>query len=211
MGRAEKNLTALLAFDHEHRMPKTLHLAGADEAGRGPLAGPVVAACCSAGPDVVIPGVFDSKQLTIHQRNNLYTKITTNVKYGVGIVHHDVIDEINILEATKLATLQAISQVQPEYTLIDGFSLSDVPCKKVIKGDQLSFLIACASIIAKCVRDKLMVEKYHPLYPQYGFDRHKGYGTKHHREALAAHGPCPIHRLSFKWGQKTKKTSESLR
>ncbi|MEX1012846.1 MAG: ribonuclease HII [Waddliaceae bacterium] len=210
MLRAEEKLSALLAFDKKHRVPENLQLAGADEAGRGPLAGPVVAACCYAGPDIAIPGVFDSKKLTPLQRNALFKKIQSNVKYAVGIVHHDVIDQINILEATKLATLQAIGQVNPDFTLIDGFSLSGIPCQKVIKGDQLSFLIACASIVAKCVRDKLMVEKYHALYPQYGFDRHKGYGTKMHREALKLHGPCPIHRLSFNFGLESIELSEKV-
>lgn len=178
-------------------------VAGVDEAGRGPLAGPVVA--CSfviLSLDVDLDGVNDSKKLTPRKRKDLFQRLKemNNVLYALGVVSSEVIDSINILEATKLAMQQSIEALseRPNYLLVDGMPLpkQPIPSDGLIKGDSKSFSIAAASIIAKETRDQLMLE-YHEKWPQYGFDKHKGYGTKLHMEALKKYGPCPIHRESF--------------
>lgn len=176
-------------------------LTGIDEAGRGPLAGPVVAACIYIPKGLWIEGVYDSKKLSEKQRNTLFDILTSHsdISYGLGIVNAQVIDEINILQATFQAMREAYSQLpqQSDFVLIDGVSLKlDVPSLKLIKGDSRSFLVAAASILAKVTRDRLML-KYHEKWPEYGFDRHKGYGTQKHRDVLKEIGPCPIHRLTF--------------
>jgi len=172
-----------------------------DEAGRGPLAGPVCAAAVILPPHAEIPGLNDSKKLTDKKRRELYPIIMEQaIAYGIGLASHDEIDQINILQATYLAMERAIAQlsVKPELALIDGNRAKDfgLPVQTVIKGDSLSASIAAASILAKVTRDDLMLEAA-KVYPQYAFDVHKGYGTKAHYEALTAHGPSPIHRLSF--------------
>lgn len=178
-------------------------LAGIDEAGRGPLAGPVVAAACIIPEGRCIHGVNDSKQLTPAQRQMLYTRLTNDdtILWAVGIVDHQTIDLINIYQATIVAMKMAIDglKVIPDLLLVDGMNLShrDLPCLKIIDGDCLSQSIAAASILAKVTRDRIM-EEQHQLFPNYGFDRHKGYGTPAHLKALKEHGPCPIHRRSFR-------------
>ena len=176
-------------------------ICGVDEAGRGPLAGPVCAAAVILPPHAQIPGLNDSKKLTDKKRRELYPVIMEQaVAYGIGFASHEEIDEINILQATYLAMERAIAKlsVRPELALIDGNRAKDfgIPVKTVIKGDSLSASIAAASILAKVPRDDLMLEAAKE-YPQYAFDVHKGYGTKAHYEALAAYGPSPIHRMSF--------------
>jgi ribonuclease HII len=177
-------------------------IAGVDEAGRGPLAGPVVAAACILPRGLQIEGVDDSKKLTPEKREELYHVLTTHpdIHYGIGVLESLVIDEINILRAALRAMALAVGEldVEPDYLLIDGNHLppTHIAAKAVIKGDGRSLSIGAASIIAKHHRDLLM-KQYHEKYPRYGFDRHKGYGTKVHVEALKAYGPCPIHRTSF--------------
>lgn len=176
-------------------------ICGVDEAGRGPLAGPVCAAAVILPPHAEIPGLNDSKKLTDKKRRELYPVIKEQaIAYGIGFASREEIDEINILQATYLAMERAIAQlsVKPELALIDGNRAKDfgIPVKTVIKGDSLSASIAAASILAKVTRDDLMLEAAKE-YPQYAFEVHKGYGTKAHYEALTAHGPSPIHRMSF--------------
>ncbi|MFR5062844.1 MAG: ribonuclease HII [Christensenellales bacterium] len=174
-------------------------LAGVDEAGRGPLAGPVVTACCMLPTDVMIDGINDSKKLSERARERLYDQIIKRAVFRVSIVPHSVIDEINILEATKKGMKDCIKSmpVAPQLVLVDAVKLNaDVPCRAIVKGDAISYNIAAASIIAKVTRDRLMRE-FDALYPQYGFARNKGYGTREHIEALKACGPSPIHRRTF--------------
>jgi ribonuclease HII len=177
-------------------------IAGLDEAGRGPLAGPVVAAACILPRGLLIADVNDSKKLTPKVRKRLFERLTTDpsIIYAVGMIAADEIDRLNIYQATIQAMWKAIDQLAtyPDYLLVDGMGLPHplLPCRKIIKGDQLSQSIAAASIIAKETRDQLMCS-YHEQWPLYGFDQHKGYGTSQHLEALERHGPCPIHRHSF--------------
>ncbi len=175
-------------------------VAGMDEAGRGPLAGPVVCACCIMPLDVMIDGINDSKRLSEIQREKLYEQIIAKAKsYGVGIVEHDVIDEINILQATKRGMKSAFENMQavPDILLIDAVKLDlGIRTESLIKGDARSYNIAAASIIAKVTRDRIMKE-YDKQFPAYGFSSNKGYGTKTHIEALNAVGSCPIHRRTF--------------
>lgn len=176
-------------------------ICGVDEAGRGPLAGPVCAAAVILPKYLEIPGLTDSKKLTDKKRRELFPLIQEQaVAYGIGLASQEEIDEINILQATFLAMERALSQldVRPDMVLIDGNRERDfgVPVQTVIKGDSLSANIAAASILAKVTRDNLMVELA-KQYPQYGFEIHKGYGTKAHYEALRQYGASPIHRRSF--------------
>ena len=176
-------------------------ICGVDEAGRGPLAGPVCAAAVILPANLEIPGLNDSKKLSDKRRRELYPVIMEQaVAYGIGLADHQEIDEINILQATFLAMERAISNlsVKPELALIDGNREKNfgVPVKTVIHGDSLSASIAAASVLAKVTRDDIML-KMAEEYPGYGFEVHKGYGTKAHYEALAQKGPCPIHRMSF--------------
>ena len=174
-------------------------VAGMDEVGRGPLAGNVVTACVVMPDEPVIPWIDDSKKLSEGRREKVYTEIMEHALYvGIGEVSPAEIDEINILEATRKAMREAASSVPAGIFLIDavtglGLNGREVP---VIKGDASSYSIAAASIIAKVVRDRQMIE-LDALYPQYGFARNKGYGTKEHIEALRKYGPCPFHRRSF--------------
>ena len=175
---------------------------GFDEAGRGPLAGPVSAGCVLLGPDFPVEILNDSKKLSEKKREKLYDDIIENaIAWGVGIKDNNVIDEINILEATRLAMHEAIEnlQVKPDFIFIDAEKKVDtdkIPYLPIIKGDALSISIAAASIIAKVTRDRMMRE-YDKEYPEYGFEKHKGYGTKTHIEAIKEHGLTPIHRRSF--------------
>lgn len=176
-------------------------IAGIDEVGRGPLAGPVVAAAVILPDDFDVLGIDDSKKLSEKKRESLSVLIKEKaLAYSIGIIDNLMIDEINILEATKLAMKQAIEALEqkPEYILIDALTLKDVeiPQKGIIKGDSKSISIAAASILAKVTRDKMM-EEYHQKYPHYAFDRNKGYGTKAHYEGIHCHGVCELHRRSF--------------
>ena len=176
-------------------------ICGVDEAGRGPLAGPVCAAAVILPKNLQIPGLDDSKKLTDKRRRELFPIIKEKaVAYGIALVDHAVIDEINILQATYQAMRQAIAQlcVKPELALVDGNRAADfgVPTQTVVHGDSLSASIAAASVLAKVTRDDLMLEMAR-IYPGYGFDIHKGYGTKAHYEALRALGASPIHRMTF--------------
>ena len=176
-------------------------ICGVDEAGRGPLAGPVCAAAVILPKDLELPGLTDSKKLTDKKRRELFPLIQEQaIAYGIGLATEQEIDEINILQATFLAMQRALDQlaVKPDLALIDGNRQKDfgLPVKTVVKGDSLSANIAAASILAKVTRDNLMVEMAE-TYPQYGFEIHKGYGTKAHYAALREHGASPIHRMTF--------------
>ena len=177
------------------------YICGVDEAGRGPLCGPVVASAVILPKDICIEGVNDSKKLSEKKREKLYDDIMTRaLAVGVGISDVDVIEKVNILNATKLAMIQAINnlQITPDYVIVDGNQKIDItiPLDTVIKGDSKSESIACASIIAKVTRDRMLL-KYDKAYPEYGFSKHKGYGTKLHIEAIKKYGITPIHRPSF--------------
>ncbi|UCD04763.1 MAG: ribonuclease HII [candidate division WOR-3 bacterium] len=177
-------------------------VAGVDESGRGPLAGPVVAAAVILPKDYIHPEIDDSKKLTPTQRRELYTTITEKaIAYSFGIVDAPTIDVINILEATKKAMRDAIGRLDPvpQYVLIDGLGIGELDFKydAIVRGDSISVSVAAASILAKVYRDRMMC-RYHESYPQYHFDRHKGYPTKLHRSCIQLYGPCPIHRRSFR-------------
>ncbi len=178
-------------------------IAGVDEAGRGPLAGPVVAAACILPSSLSIEGIHDSKKLTPKERQRLYFLFAGHPKiyFGVGIVDQKRIDQINILQASLEAMGIAVNKLlmPPHFLLVDGQYLPNtkIPGEALIRGDSRSLSIASASIIAKYIRDQLMLS-YHFKWPYYGFDRHKGYGTKSHLLALKKYGASPIHRLSFK-------------
>lgn len=176
-------------------------VAGIDEVGRGPLAGPVVAAAVILGEGVVIPGVNDSKKLSEAKREYLYEEIKEKaLAIGVGMAEVELIDEINILNATYEAMKRAINalSIQPDFILLDAVTLKavDIPQKGIIKGDTLSLSIAAASIIAKVERDRL-ISAYDSLYPEYKFSKHKGYGTKEHMDCIRKNGLLPVHRRSF--------------
>ena len=176
-------------------------ICGVDEAGRGPLAGPVCAAAAILPKGLELPGLNDSKKLTDKKRRELFPIIKEQaIAYGIGLASHEEIDEINILQATYLAMERAIAQLEgkADFALIDGNRAKDfgLPVRTVVKGDSLSASIAAASILAKVTRDDIMMEMAEK-YPEYGFDVHKGYGTKAHYEALRAHGHSPIHRMTF--------------
>jgi len=188
-------------WEYEHQYPDTAQVCGIDEAGRGPLAGPVVAAAVILPRDVEILYLNDSKKLTEKRREALYDEILAKaVSYGVGIISPQVIDEINILQATYEAMRQAVSKltVPPDVLLNDAVTIPGIliPQVPIIKGDAKSVSIAAASILAKVTRDRMML-RYDTLYPEYGFAGHKGYGTAVHMAALREHGPSAIHRRSF--------------
>ena len=177
-------------------------VAGVDEAGRGPLAGPVVAAAVILPPGYEHPGINDSKKLSSRQRDRLYAIIQHDaVSIGVGLSEAPLIDRVNILQATLLAMREAVLELfpPPDFLLIDGLNRIDLatPQEAIIRGDSQSVSIAAASIIAKVSRDRLM-EMYHRQFPQYNFLRNKGYGTKEHRAAIVKFGRCKIHRRSFR-------------
>ena len=177
-------------------------IAGIDEAGRGPLAGPVVAAAVVLPEDFAHPVLTDSKKLTALQRERLYDELTAGavIAWRVAVVAHDEIDRLNILRATHAAMQRAAGELvpPPDHVLIDGRPVRDFPIAQtaLVGGDALSFSIAAASVIAKVTRDRLMID-FDAQFPHYGFAQHKGYGTALHLERLRYHGPCPIHRRSF--------------
>lgn len=197
-----KRIETMSIFEKYLRDKGYKKIAGVDEAGRGPLAGPVVAAACILPSNFCLAGVNDSKVLTKKQRESLYKKITDNpdVFFGVGVVDAKTIDEMNILKATLLAMKKALQALKekPDYVLVDGTHLPEcsIPMESIIKGDSHSLSIACASIIAKYERDQIMKEA-HISFPMYHFDDHKGYATQKHVNAIKKYGPCPWHRKSF--------------
>jgi ribonuclease HII len=190
-----------LFFEGRARASGFTCIAGLDEAGRGPLAGPVVAAAVVLPDGLLIPGLTDSKQVPEQERERLFNKIREQaICYGIGIVDERTIDDVNILHATIIAMERALETLtpQPDYLLIDALTLPRVPLpqKPLIKGDCRSHSIAAASILAKVTRDRLMLE-LHEKFPQYNFQKHKGYGTREHLALLRQHGPCDAHRKSF--------------
>ena len=193
-------LHQLLLFDEGFRKQGLLSLAGVDEAGRGPWAGPVVASAVIVRDPSFENPVDDSKKMTASSRERAYGEILKKCEVGVGIVDVEAIDRINILEATFQAMNEALERLgtTPDRVLVDGNKTPRVSFRfePVIDGDAKSFSIACASVVAKVTRDRLM-DVFDDTYPQYGFGRHKGYGTREHAEALKKHGPCKIHRRSF--------------
>ena len=207
-------LTELKKVEEELYMKdKLTAIAGIDEAGRGPLAGPVVVACCMMPRESMIEGVNDSKKIAEKKREKLYELITEEaISYGVGIIGQREIDEINILQATKKGLTIAIKDMEeklkekpelgktkPDAILVDALTKIDtdgIPYKSIIHGDAISYSIACSSIIAKVTRDRIM-RQWDEVYPQYGFMKHKGYGTAAHIQAIKEYGICPLHRRSF--------------
>jgi ribonuclease HII len=192
----------VLEYENTARTKGYNIIVGVDEAGRGPLAGPVVAAAVAYAPEWQLAGLDDSKKLSPQARERLFPIIKDQaLGHGIGIVDVATIDEINILQAALLAMKYAVSALpeKPDILLIDGNKriVTEVEQWTIVKGDSLSQSIAAASVLAKVTRDRLM-EKYHEEFPQYEFDRHKGYGTRLHRDLIREHGPCSIHRRTFK-------------
>ena len=195
------SLQEMWKIEQEHFDRGVQIICGVDEAGRGPLAGPVCAAAVILPPNAEIPGLNDSKKLSDKKRRELYPIIKEQaIAYGIAFADHNEIDEINILQATYLAMERAINQlsVKPELALIDGNRAKDfgIPVQTVVHGDSLSASIAAASVLAKVTRDDVMLQMAEE-YPGYGFEIHKGYGTKAHYAALTEKGPSPIHRTTF--------------
>lgn len=200
--KEEARLTTLKEYEEKLYQQGANMLAGIDEAGRGPLAGPVVVACAIMPKDSMIEGVNDSKKVSEKKREILYDTITQEaISYGVGIIDQNEIDQINILNATKEAVTKAIVQlkVKPDRILVDalkGIDTKGIPYTSIIKGDEKVYSISAASIIAKVTRDRIM-RQWDEIYPQYGFAKHKGYGTAAHMQAIREYGLCPLHRKSF--------------
>ncbi len=200
------NNTSLFEFDTQISATKGALLCGVDEAGRGPLAGPVVAAAVILPESIQIDDLNDSKKVSEKQRVVLDTRIRTQaLSFGIGVADVQTIERINILQATFLAMRRAVDNlsVQPEYVLVDGRDFpgfecngSSLPGRSLVKGDARSAVVAAASILAKVFRDKLMTQ-YAAQYPEYGFEKHKGYGTKFHREQILRIGPSALHRKTF--------------
>lgn len=200
--RELKRLNILKQYEADIYKSGVEYICGIDEAGRGPLAGPVVVAAVIMPKDSMIEGVNDSKKVSENKREMLYDKITSEaIAWGVGIIDHKKIDEINILNATKEGLTTALKElnVKPDRILVDALTDIDtlgIPYTSIIKGDAKCYSIAAASIIAKVTRDRIM-RKFDEVYPEYGFEKHKGYGTQIHITAIKEHGLCPIHRRSF--------------
>ena len=196
-----ERIISLYEIEHQYMLKGYMNIAGVDEAGRGPLAGPVYAAAVILSPDTIIKGINDSKKLTEKRREELFDEITEKaLAYNIFSVDEKRIDEINILNATYEAMNGAVNGlcISPDFVLIDGNRMSGMnfPYETVVKGDSKSISIAAASILAKVSRDRFICEMAEK-YPQYGFDKHKGYGTKAHNEAILEYGPCEIHRKTF--------------
>ena len=195
------------AFEHNAKSKGYKYIAGVDEAGRGPLAGPVVSAAVILPKDFSLAGINDSKKLTEKKRDTLFPLIKEQaLAVAGGIASHEEIDQINILQASLLSMKRAVENISippdfllPDFLLIDGkFTIdSTIDQAAIIKGDSKSISIAAASIIAKVTRDAIM-KNLHDTYPQYNFDQHKGYPAKAHKQAILDHGPCPVHRRTFK-------------
>jgi len=197
----KERLFSIYTYETEYMKKGYKLIGGADEAGRGPLVGPVSAACVILKNDFYIPGLDDSKKIPEKYREELYDVIIgQSISYGIAMIDNTIIDEINILNATKKAMCGAIEkmQVKPDFLLLDYIDLKilDIPQLPLVKGDSKSASIAAASVLAKVTRDRYM-RKIDEEYPQYGFMKNKGYGTKQHYEALAKYGPCPLHRKTF--------------
>ena len=197
-----ERLNVLKGFEKKLYSEGLKYIAGIDEAGRGPLAGPVVVGIAIMKPDSFIEGVNDSKKISEKKRELLYEQITNEaIDWSVGIVDQNEIDEINILNATKKALHMAITnlKIKPDRILVDALEHIDtcgIPYTSIIKGDAKVYSISAASIIAKVTRDRMMKE-YDEIYPEYGFAGHKGYGTAKHIQAIKTYGPCPLHRKTF--------------
>jgi len=199
--KKKEHAEKLLQYEKKLWLQGYTYIGGIDEAGRGPLAGPVVSACVILPRELIIEGIDDSKKLTVSKRLELFDKIYQNAyAVGIGIVENKRIDKINIYKATIESMMKAVlaCRQKPDFLLLDAMHLNDLPLPQLslIKGDSKSQSIAAASIIAKVTRDKIM-ENYAKLYPQYGFEKHKGYGTKEHINAIIKYGVSPIHRQSF--------------
>ena len=200
--KEEQRLIKLKEMDEEIYINGAKYICGIDEAGRGPLAGPVVVGAVILPENSFIEGVNDSKKISEKKRERVYEEIIKEaISYGVGIIDESKIDEINILQATKEGLTESIKELKiiPDIILVDalrGINTCNIPYKSIIKGDATSYSIAAASIIAKVTRDRLML-KYDEMYPEYGFAKHKGYGTANHISAIKQYGLCPIHRRSF--------------
>ncbi|MGN1301907.1 MAG: ribonuclease HII [Clostridia bacterium] len=200
--REEARLKTLKEYENKLHEAGVNYIAGIDEAGRGPLAGPVVVGVVIMKPDSFIEGINDSKKISETKREKLYEQITEEaLAWSVGIVTEKEIDEINILNATKKALTQALEnlEIKPDRILVDALEHIDtkgVPYTSIIKGDAKIYSISAASIIAKVTRDRIMRE-YDEVYPEYGFAKHKGYGTAAHIEAIKTYGPCALHRKTF--------------
>ena len=212
MSRSEKEPIDMLAYEKEYISQGYTNICGVDEAGRGPLAGPVCAAAVIFPEGVTVEGVNDSKKLSPKKRDELFDKIKENaLAYHIAFSSVDEIEKINILNAAMLAMKRAVEglSVKADFILVDGNKtpyFNNIPCAAIVKGDARSHSIAAASILAKVTRDRLM-EDFAKKYPEYGFEQHKGYGTKLHREKLLQYGMCEIHRPSFLkkiLGDKTK-------
>jgi ribonuclease HII len=202
MGRRADRQSAPSYYEFSHRSLEPLCIAGVDEVGRGPLAGPVIAAAVIFPPAVLIPGITDSKKLTAKQREALFPLIREKaLAIGLGAVDAGEVDRINILQAALKAMKTAVLRlpISPDLLLVDGNRALDlaVPQQCLIRGDARSLTIGAASIVAKVIRDKMM-ESCHIRFPEYNFPGNKGYGTREHLEALRRYGPCPLHRRSFK-------------
>lgn len=200
--KEEERLINLKQIEKNFHEKGIKYIAGIDEAGRGPLAGPVVVASVIMPEDSMIEGVNDSKKVSEKKREKLYDLILEEaVSYGIGIIYQDEIDKINILQATKKGLTEAVEQmnIKPDLIMVDaltGIDTLGIPYHSIIKGDAKCYSISAASIIAKVTRDRIMRE-WDKVYPEYGFASHKGYGTAKHISALKEYGPCPIHRRSF--------------
>lgn len=198
----QERLEKLKEIENELYLKGAKRICGIDEAGRGPLAGPVVVAAVVMPEDSFIEGVNDSKKVSEKKREKLYDEITNNaIAWGVGIIEPQEIDDINILNATKKGLTKALKELveKPDIILVDaltGIDTLGIPYQSIIKGDAKSYSIAAASIIAKVTRDRIM-RQWDEIYPEYGFEKHKGYGTKAHIEVIKNDGICPIHRKSF--------------
>ena len=200
--KEEERLINLKQIEKNFHEKGIKYIAGIDEAGRGPLAGPVVVASVIMPEGSMIEGVNDSKKVSEKKREKLYDLILKEaVSYGIGIIYQDEIDKINILQATKKGLTEAVEQmdIKPDLIMVDaltGIDTLGIPYDSIIKGDAKCYSISAASIIAKVTRDRIMRE-WDKVYPEYGFASHKGYGTAKHISALKEYGPCPIHRRSF--------------
>lgn len=200
--KEEERLKELKKIELEYHTKGIKYIAGIDEAGRGPLAGPVVIGCVIMPEDSMIEGINDSKKVSEKKREKLYDEIIENaISWSVAIIDKQDIDELNILNATKKGVTQAIQglKTKPELILVDalnGIDTCNIKYDSIIKGDAKCYSISAASILAKVTRDRIM-RQWDEVYPQYGFAKHKGYGTKAHIEALKEYGPCPIHRKTF--------------
>lgn len=200
--RELERLTKLKEIENDLYLKGMNYICGIDEAGRGPLAGPVVVASVIMPKDSMIEGVNDSKKISESKREQLYEKIIEEaISYGVGIIDQKEIDEINILNATKKGLTTSLKElkVKPDIILVDaltGIDTLQIPYQSIIKGDAKAYSISAASIIAKVTRDRIM-RQWDEIYPQYGFAKHKGYGTAAHIAAIKEYGICPLHRLTF--------------